>query len=84
MKWENIDDKAKRIVLRITAKLAEEQEEERDDNSNHTEGCKDSHRLGIVDNTISTRVSLVHLTNPYRNESQSDVLDIEDKGVCSS
>ncbi|RHR80470.1 FecR family protein [Odoribacter sp. AF15-53] len=31
MKWENIDDKAKRIVLRITAKLAEEQEEERDD-----------------------------------------------------
>ena len=38
----------------------------------------------IVDNTTSTRVSLVHLTNPYRNESQSNVLDIEDKGVCSS
>ena len=38
MKWENIDDKAKRVVLRIMARLAEEQGNERDDSESMVMG----------------------------------------------
>ena len=72
------------LLQTIALALVLKQEEEGDDNSNHAKASKYGHRLCIIDDSVGTCVSLVHLTDPYWNESQSNILDIEDEGVCSS